>query len=319
MSGDDPVWNADSAEDAGLAELERALARYRWRGAPPPAEAFPPRRRRRAWAPALAAAALIALGVLLWRAGSPRRGASPYRVEVLAGALEQAHDELAPGDRLVCDDRTRVRVRVADIGAVELAPSSRLRVGAPAREGASDADYLLHLEGGELEASIFAAPRLFQLGTPAGIAVDLGCMYTARVDAEGSTTLSVTAGLVSFETGGRRVLVPAGASTVARPGAGPGTPSWDDAPAELRALLERLDAGAAPTRDDLERLAGLREERDSLTLWHLLRSPRADVRAAAYDALAGLVPPPEEVTRAGCLSGDVDMLDAWRAELSWDW
>src|SRR6185295_10248568 len=162
--------------------------------------------------PLAAAAAVLALGVagLLWvraheRASTPG-GASGgaggsgaplaagaagevYRAQALSGAL--ASSELRLGDRLVTDGATRARLSVGAIGSLIVEPGSSVRVGQPGPALAADAEHLLWLEHGAVTASIFAAPRLFQLGTPSGLAVDLGCVYRARVSDDGTTWLTV--------------------------------------------------------------------------------------------------------------------------------
>ncbi|MHC5211088.1 MAG: FecR family protein [Planctomycetota bacterium] len=324
----------------------------------------PGARRPLRWLPRALAAGLIfflltAVGLSVWHGiMEPRNGerpvgpdpvaqapdAQPYRFEVLDGApridgvsaAAGAPLEVEVGTAVETDAASRALVHVGDIGSVELGTDSRLRVGDLADAGDPEAGYLLHLDRGLLTASIFAAPRLFQLGTPSGIAVDMGCVYTAHVDEAGTTRLHVDLGQVSFETERRKVLVPSDASTRAWPGVGPGTPVWDDAPQEWREAVERYDEltlrdGTAPGIDDMPRgalldsvLATERSE-DSLTLWHLL-AHASDVDGAdgadgarVYERLAALAPPPEGVTREACLVGDEAALLAWRDVMGWAW
>src|SRR6185295_8977666 len=94
-----------------------------------------------------------------------------------------ADGALVPGTRLVTQADARVTLRVGPIGTITVEPETRLRIEEPAAAvaaagGATDGEYLLWLERGTISATIFAAPRLFQLGTPSGIAVDMGCAYT---------------------------------------------------------------------------------------------------------------------------------------------
>jgi hypothetical protein len=319
--------------------------------------------RRVGWPRALAAAllvtALLAVGLSVWRGIAAPRGdgaagdrppvaeapahdpsptpapvadARPYRLQVLDGtprldgaaASGDAPVAVGPGAAVETDARSRARVHVGDIGSVELGPASRLRVGEPSPDEAPDAGYLLHLDRGTLTASIFAAPRLFQLGTPSGIAVDMGCVYTAHVDEAGATRLHVELGQVSFETERRQVLVPSGASARAWPAAGPGTPVWDDAPPAWRAAVERHDErtlrdGAASDPEGLARVLDVARPEDTLTLWHLLAHARGEEGAAVYEALAALSPPPEGVTRQACLAGDRQALLGWRDVMGWAW
>ncbi|HZM01065.1 MAG TPA: hypothetical protein VFD43_12525, partial [Planctomycetota bacterium] len=236
---------------------------------------------------------------------------------------------------LVTQADARVELRVGPIGSVTVEPDTRLRIedpsgaGAGAGTSASDGEYLLWLERGSISASIFAAPRLFQLGTPSGIAVDMGCAYTASVDEAGITRLAVTLGQVSFETAQRKVLVPSGASVRAWPGRGPGTPVWDDAAPGFRVAVEWLDEALASgqwtelvngPQDGTAAVLMTQRSQDSLSLWHLLDSD-ADLRLRepVYERLAALAPPPEGVTREGCLARDGEQLLAWRDALGWAW
>ena len=315
----------------------------------------------RALAASLIAAGLVAAGLAAWHGFMEPRAqpgsedviadlpappsppstippaASPYSIESSDGAFEveaarAADGALVAGTRLVTQPESRVTLRVGPIGRVTVEPETRLRIeDATAHAGAtSGGEYLLWLERGSISASIFAAPRLFQLGTPSGIAVDMGCIYTASVDDEGVTRLAVTLGQVSFETPQRHVLVPAGASARAWPGRGPGTPVWDDARPGLRPCIDSIDEfGGKPEDDLLAResvavaLAGIANSarpEDSLSLWHLVDSPfTLFARSGAYEQLAALAPPPEGVTREGCLARDREQLLKWRDILGWAW
>ncbi len=295
-----------------------------------------PRARLLVW-PALAT---LAAGLVLafgagrwWRGGTPASDAA-YALETLSGAprVEGSGGSasgalgaapLAPGQRVVCDDASRARLVVGSIGALELEPGTALRVLAPDALEAG-ARFALALERGGIAARITSAPRVFQLGTPAGIAVDMGCSYRAHVADDGRTRLAVDGGLVAFAGAARRIVVPAGASAWADPARGPSTPLWDDAAPELRAAVEAFDAGAADgaSGSDPALFVALvaRAPRDpTLVLWNLLDHPRAAVRAPAYEALASLVPPPAGTLRERVLAGDRDALDRWRAALDWSW
>ena len=106
-----------------------------------------------------------------------------------------------------------------------------------------------------------------------------------------------------------------------RKGAGPGTPYFEDASAELQAAITRIDS----VNDPGERLRQLqiviREShvRDALSLWHLLPRMDTQARGMIYDRLAQLLPPPPEVTRDGILALNPKMLDAWKKVVSQLW
>jgi len=330
---DEYLFEKRGPPDAEVERLEKLLESQRWRPVPPPRLALPwPRAPSRAlWR---AAAILVAAGGLaaagLWLANR-RGGATQFEladasgdVRVVEGLLSKstpadgAGGTLRRGARVVCGSGASARVRVADVGYVTLEGDTRVRVERSARpneEATQEGAFQLYLERGSVSASIFAAPRIFELGTPSGIAVDLGCIYRTTVDDWGHTTLSVVLGKVSFEADGRKVHVPSRASCRALPGVGPGTPVWDDADASYHADVEAIDTsgrtkGAAKpgastpapldvtTSATLARVLEQSRVKDSLTLWHLLDDPRADLRAQVFDRLATLVPPPDDLRRA---------------------
>ena len=327
---EDYLWDRGGPPDPELERLERALSPYRWRGPSPAWEdgnLRPGYAEKSPWRfglpVALAAGALLVCGTLWWPGRRQDAAPAHYRIEYLAGKFTAAAagGAVPLGERLITDPATRARLHVGDIGVVELEPESELHVMEPSGDGA---DYQLFLARGRLTASIFAAPRLFQVGTPSGLAVDLGCVYRATVEDDGGALLQVISGRVSFEGAARAALVPAGASVRAYPDLGPGTPVWDDAPEAWRAAVAYLDRPpaakdpAAGLAEALDTVLATGRERDSLTLWHLLGHADRQLRARVYDRLARLAPPPPGVTRDGCVAGDARELERWRDTFAWN-
>lgn len=268
---------------------------------------------------AAALAAVIAISGLLltWQRDETVQLPS-WEVTRIAGAPSVGDSKiertgrLALGQWLTTDAASRAQISVGQIGEVKIEPNSRVQL-VEARES----EHRLSLAVGRLEAFIWAPPRQFFVDTPSAVAVDLGCSYTLEVDRKGAGLLHVTLGWVAFEWKGRESFVPAGAMCSTRPEFGPGTPYFDDAPAELVGSLAEFDTAGAPesrTRA-LEKVLFSARKRDGLTLWHLLSRTAGDDRGQVYDRLAGLIPPPDPVTRAGVLAGDRKMIDAWWEEL----
>lgn len=277
---------------------------------------------RRTWLPLGAvAAALLAFFVGEIPAPTPPPVRNAYTWTPLAGAPAVERVDRAngpnggarPGDVVTTSESARAELRIADIGSVVVDPGSRVKI-----VDTGEQSHQLFLERGTIHASIFAAPRRFQVGTPSGLAVDLGCKYSLTVDAAGAATIGVKTGRVSFEAEHRRVLVPAGASCVAHPGLGPVAPVWDDAPEEIRAF-GRNATPATISATLLEPVLRVARPRDTLTLFHLLRVADTDLRVRVYDRLAVLSPPPAGVLRADCLALDEDSLERWLAYLEWSW
>jgi hypothetical protein len=280
----DYLWDKSGPRDEDVARLEELLARFRHR----------PRRRARFLPYAAAAILLLALPLLLLPRGPRER----WEVTWLEGSGDT---HLAVGDSLETDGRSRARIRVADIGRVDLDLNTRVRLVSTGSSG-----HRLDLRRGRLHALVHAPPRLFFVDTPAATAVDLGCAYALEVDENGAGLLRVDAGFVELEgRDGRSAYVPSGASCALVPGQGPGVPWFEGAP---EGLLDPSGTGFG------EALA-LSRPRDALTLWHLLARVEGEARAGVHDRLATLAPPPPEVSRDAVLRLDRAALLAWRATL----
>ncbi len=306
---DDYLWDGSGRPDPEVERLERILSPLRSDRPVPdlPAVARRPFGGRPAALIAAAACVLALSG--LWLAA--RRPAASWEVTRLertpSGGTVSAVERLRVGEWLETGVSSRARVEVGRIGEVEIEPLTRMRL-----VDAGAASHRLALARGVLHARIWAPPGRFLVDTPSAVAVDLGCEYTLSVDESGAGLLRVGSGWVGVEHGGRESFVPRGAVCATRPGAGPGTPYYEDAPAELKRALTDVDFGPPGTRSEAVRIAlASARRKDALSLWHLLARLGGDDRAAVYDRLAGLVAPPEGVTREGVLAGDRRMLDRW--------
>ncbi len=240
-----------------------------------------------------------------------------WNVKTLAGTPKigdsLTREKLAVGEFLETDENSRARVEVANIGNVEIAPNSRVKL-----VGTKSTEHRLALEKGSLHARIFAPPRLFIVDTPSAVAVDLGCEYTLEVDESGNTKLHVTGGFVALENGERESIVPAGAIALTRKNQGVGTPFAENSTAEFKDALYKFDFENGGNQA-LEKILREAEFYDSLSLWHLLSRTPENQREKVFDALAKFVKPPDRVTKEGILQLDEKMLDAWWIEVENAW
>lgn len=312
---DDYLWDKSGEPDPDVQRLEGLLGRFRLDSAPRPLAVtrIAPRRPRAAWAVALAASIVIAVVAVRAPLGGPA-------LRILAdGPVRVGEDRVEgsgslPVGRWLETGGSRAEVTLAaEIGTVNVKPSSRVKV-----VEASRTRQRLHLERGSIEAFVLAPPRLFIVDTPAARAVDLGCAYELHVDEDGSGWLRVDSGWVALESGGHDAIVPAGAVCEMRPGVGPGTPRFADAPPALHEALDRLDFGGA-LAGDLDVILANARPRDTLTLWHLLHRVTDSELERVYGRLAQLSPPPVGVARADVLAGNDQSLAQWRASLEPTW
>lgn len=262
----------------------------------------------------LAAAALLvfALGLAAYWY-SPRRPAGSWAVNRAENGAATDIEQVAAGEWLQTGDASHLRISVGSIGVVNVQPNSRVRLGTT-----SAAEHRIELARGEISARITAPPRLFFVDTPTSTVVDLGCAYTMKVGDTGDGRLRVTLGWASLEWNGRAALVPAGASCRTRPGAGPGTPCFDDATAALQQALDAFDFQNGG-RQALDTVLTESRVRDTLTLWHLLSRVEAGERGRVADRITALTPLPSGVSRDKALQLDPDTLKRWREELAWTW
>jgi hypothetical protein len=273
------------------------------------------------WRPALAASLfllfLLGAGGASWfYLRSTRTG---WEVSRLAGAPSIDADRIGAtgrlgiGEWLETDANSRAQIKVADIGQVEVDPGTRIRL-----VETHLTEHRLELARGRMHATIYAPPRLFFVDTPSAVAADLGCAYTLEVDDAGRSVLHVTAGWVALEAKERESIVPAGAACLTQPGAGPGTPFFEDASQLFLDSLAKFDF-ANGGREALNAIIAEARPRDTLTLWHLLARVEGDERVRVYERLAALAPPPASVTCEGVMLLDPAMLYAWRAQMEPTW
>lgn len=280
---DDYLWDRSGPPDADVERLEALLARYRHR----------PRPRRRLVLFVAAAAAVVAAAVLLF----PRGEKPAWEVTWLEGSGDA---RLAVGSWLETGADARARVKVADIGRVDLDSNTRVRL-----LSTNESEHRLDLRRGKLHAFVDAPPRLFLVDTPAATAVDLGCAYTLEIDDRGAGLLHVDSGHVELEgRDGTASFVPRGASCRIGQG-GAGVPWFEGVPEGL------LD----PAAEGFAAAVAISRSRDALTLWHLLARVDGDLRTNVLDRLAALAPPPPDVTRDAVLRLDKQALLAWREAL----
>jgi hypothetical protein len=309
VSGD-YLWDGSGEPDPEIRRLEEALRPLRGRRQPPelPERAATTGAALSGWGGlAAAAAVLLACAALLSRGPGAREG---WDLAWLDGERGGRPARLAVGDWMETGG-SRARLAVGDIGEVRLEPSTRVGLVDAGRRS-----HRLSLARGGMRAVIWAPPGRFLVDTPSATAVDLGCEYTLHVDGRGDGLLRVETGWVGIEDRGRLALVPAGAACAMRRGVGPGTPSYETAPASLRAALETVDFGPPGERAAaLATVLADARERDAFSLWHLLSRLDGEDRGRVFDRLATLVPPPAGVTRDGVLRGERAMVDAWWDEL----
>jgi hypothetical protein len=288
---EDYLWDRSGEPDAEVVQLERALGQLRWSaGKQRRWPRWPPR-----WTWIAAAAAAILVVVMSVRTASP---VTSWKLSLTG----QKPTAVRAGQVI-----THGTIESDFVGEVQVEPESRLRL-----LRAHAGEHRLALDHGTIHALIWAPPAEFVVDTPAAKTVDLGCRYTLRVARDGSGFLTVEMGWVAFEWKNLESFIPAGAACTTRPGRGPDTPHFLDAPGTLIAAVARFDQTQDPLA--LRAALGAARPRDALTLWHLLERTRGTERAEVFDRFAILVKLAPGVGREAILRGDRKAMDiAWDA------
>ena len=258
------------------------------------------------WAFACVLVLAVGVGGYWWTRGAAPR---PWEVAHSTGGARR----MAAGEWIDTSEGSKARIIVGTLGTVDVEPGTRVQLGK-----VHDSEYRLALAHGTISAQINAPPRLFIVDTPASAVVDLGCAYTVTVGKDGAGELRMTTGWASLEFKGRESLVPAGAICRTKPGAGPGTPYFEDASTALKSAVDDFDTGTDPG-PALDVILNVARIRDTLTLWHLLSRVSAADRVRVYERIAAFVPPPAPLSRDQMLALDADALRKWREELAWKW
>jgi len=332
----DYLWDGSGEPDPEIQKLEALLGEYRHDS---PAPVFPEIVTDRRWTffplrmrlfPALVttAVAVLVVGVVTFLVHGKKPlplAAVGWDVSRLAGTPRigrnaitgnEGPSRLGVGQILETDDQSRASLQAEGIGQIEIEPSTRLRLlnmGKGLKR--------IALDRGTIQAFIWAPPGQFVVDTPSAVTVDLGCAYTLQVDDSGSGIVRTSLGWVGFKLNGHESFIPAGAACVTRPKVGPGTPYFEDSPAEFRAALARFDfEDNTPQQraEDLAIVLARSRGRDALTLWHLLARVDEGQRMLVYDRLRQLAPPPAGVTKEGILRLDQPALDLWWNALGFD-
>lgn len=263
--------------------LRELLSVYRHRGVMPP---LPRRAPAYRW---LAAAAVViaAVGIVLFQS----RPLSGWRVTEVTGSARVPW-LLRPGVLLMTGSASRMRLQSLEIGTVEIAEKTSLRLVGRHR---------LALVSGTIHAKTTSPPGLFVVDTPRARAIDLGCEYVLSVSPDGTGLLRVLSGWVSLDNVAES-LVPQGAKAIIAADGRISPPVFEDA---------SLAFQEAVLRGDVKTALPLARKRDALTLINLFRIATEEERFRIYDRLNELVPAPATVPRDALRSWTIMTVDPW--------
>ena len=309
----DYLWDPRaSVADQQVAALERALQRFRLETVA--AVPLLPGRTSgwKTYRIPAAAAVLLVVGTATLLLRPAKWSVRAEGLVTVGGAPVTSATRLRPGESLVTGAGSAATVKVGSIGEVQLGAGSLIRL-----ESAAATGHRFVLERGEVHARIWAKPRFFEVVTARVRAIDLGCVYTLRVNDRGAGSLEVFYGAVELVNPGGTIFVPAG-NAAGTDSAGLSVPWPMTSTPAFRAAAVVLSSGA---RDSLAlaALLGGADVRATITLLHLLPRVESSFREPIAARLAALVPPPTGVTIERVLQLDASAMAAWEAVLRPRW
>ena len=319
------LWDKSGTATPEIERLESMLSGFRYQPQPlawdrlSAMDAPRPRFSGWRWQLAVAAAAVVLIAVALsirsrfeWRPGEPWRVAAVSGSPRISDVVFSGTARLPVGQILETDATSRARLHVASLGVIDVEPGTRLRLTATTAKR-----HTVALDYGTISARMWAPPFSLDIETESAAVFDLGCAFTVHAEPGGYGTVHVTSGWIEFEDAARSILVPAGGEAVTRPGLGPGTPYFTDAPLELRMAIAQYDSHAGDLNARaaaLDRILSSARLRDAFTLLNLFHEVTPEQRPRVLDRMAAFVPIPTGYTRDDLLSMRQDAVAAyWNA------
>lgn len=298
------LWDRSGEPDPEIVDLEQVLGELRWskkqRGftSGGPARLWTQQRIRWAAAAVLVFCAGTAITIKRMQTHGP---VTSWRLSLAGGTPAPVR-----AGQVIETAGAIGTIQSEFVGAVDIEPDSKLRL-----ISARDDEQRLALDHGTIHALIWAPPAKFVVDTPSAKTIDLGCQYTLRVAKDGTGFLTVKMGWVAFEWKSIESFIPAGAACKTRPGHGPDTPYFLDAPETLTKAIAQFDSTGSS--EALNAALSAARRRDALTLWHLMQRTHENERAEVFDRFSKLADLPASVTRESIVRGDHKAMDA-----AWD-
>lgn len=301
---EDYLWDRSGEPEPDVVHLEELLGELKWsEGALRGARQRLWRRQKRWWTAAAAAIAVLCLGgAFILQRMQTTHPMTSWQLS-LAG---QKPSGVRAGQVIETMSASGATMESEAVGEVDIEPNSRLRMVTAHQD-----EQQMALDHGTIHALIWAPPTKFIVDTPAAKTVDLGCQYTLSVAKDGKGFLTVEVGWVAFQWHNIESFIPAGAACTTRPGHGPDTPHFLDAPEPFTKAVADFDLTG--NTQALNTALATARARDGLTLWHLLQRTEGGERAEVFDRFAALVKLPSGLTRERILSDDRKSMDA-----AWD-
>ncbi|MFA7418247.1 MAG: zf-HC2 domain-containing protein [Melioribacteraceae bacterium] len=240
----------------------------------------------------------------------------PWQVVSIAGnhtvnGRADKSDKWDQGETLSTDDQSKAIVTIPKVGTMEVGTNSLLVLDR-AKDGANQ----VYIKKGSVSISNTEDMPDYSLIVDGFEIIDRGGKFELAAGSSLGAILKVNFAFVEIPYNGNSFMIDENHTCVLRKGKRPGTPIHVKASDSLRAAVELFDFGNGGEAS-VERIISLAKEEDMLTLLSLIPHVQQLQRQILFQEISNRFPPPENVTRAGIIRLESEMLYRWWEEIEW--
>jgi hypothetical protein len=256
---------------------------------------------------------LVAIGYFIY---DLQKNNYPWDIKNISGVLlingnNITGNVLNQGEILATEDSSSATVLIPKVGALELGSSSVVQL-TKAKDGANQ----VRINRGII--SIINSNEMPELIVESGNLniIDRGGEFTVYANDYNDAIIFVKYGFVEIEFNGETFYVDENYSCRIKSGFRPGIPFHKNASDTLKAAIEEFDYKNGG-ENSVEKIISAAKEYDVLTLLALIPQVKQLQRQIIFQEISNRFPPPENVTRAGILRLEKEMLYRWWVEIEW--
>ncbi|MCX6169367.1 MAG: zf-HC2 domain-containing protein [Ignavibacteriales bacterium] len=256
---------------------------------------------------------LFAVGYFIY---DIQKNNSPWKVNtkegsVVVNGIVDNPGKIRQGESLLTESDSKAAILVPGVGNIDIDENSLLLL-----EKAKDGDNRIRLKKGNI--------KIVNMSTMPDLAIDVGnCVvldrsgqFSISIDDNNIINIFVEFGFVEIQHGDQTVYLNEDYNCEIISGNKIGVPYRSDASDKLIEEAKNFDYNRAD-ENTIQNIIKAATAKDMLTLLELIPRTSELHRLVLFQAIANNFPPPENVTRAGIIKGDVQMLYLWWQEIEW--
>lgn len=263
---------------------------------------------------------LTLLPVVLFAAGyfiyDFQKNNSPWKVNtkegtVIINGIVNYSGKIRQGESLLTENNSKATVLVPRIGNIDIDENSLLLL-----VKAKDGNNRIRLQKGAIKIVNMTNMPDLAIDIENCVVIDRSGQFSISIDENNIAKIFVEFGFVEIQHDNQTVYLNEGYNCEIRDGYKIGTPYRSDASESLKEEVKNFDYNGVE-ENTIEKIIKAATPKDMLTLLELIPRTSKLKRQVLFQAIANNFPPPENVTRAGIINGDLHMLYLWWQEIEW--